>query len=371
MAGAQGLGQSIQHVVFAGAQMLHGWVYQSSLQPVQANALALQLANANPGAKIWVVGPVGSGGYFTVAGHQRVPGPYMVVADPSLSISGSGGSGLGGGGTGGMGGTGSGPAGAQVAGAAVQAGMPSYTGGGARVAQQAVNNSIVMQQRDDSFLGLDTFTPKEKLGAGYSPDTNNWDGFTKIGSRCLRRGTAKFEDDHASMGLNSALKGLSLSFIPNDSSDQLQMMATFADAAIGATRAAQATVLKVVQTAPLWGQIRTLAGVKGPQLTLTDQTGQILRVNYDYTNVFNSAHAGVMKNNVQQVIVRYALTGYPRDVDGNDYVNSVVLRNRVSWDGTATNIDTGALTAAQYFVTAWGVSIAGYSEPTYATKTLA
>jgi hypothetical protein len=278
-----------------------------------------------------------------------------------------------------QGGSGGGAAAGQAA-AAVQAGMPTYTGGGASFGIGGVNESIIMQQRDDEFLGVDTFTPEEKLAAGYSPDAINWDGFSRIGSRCVRRGSAKLEDDHASLSKNSALRGISLALIPNGTEDQLQLLYSFADNDIGSVRSSVATDITVVTTAPRWGRPTTLKGWQGPKIALSDQGSQVLRVTSDYTNVFNnSTQKGYRANSVIGITVRYSVVGYPRDIDGYDYLKdqgtpSAALRDnldRSAWTGASRDDDSATLTAGLYYVTAWAISREGISEPSFATLTLA
>ena len=308
----------------------------------------------------------------------KLPGySAWIVSAPGVMQQAISMTGASGGATGGtQGGSGGGSA-AGVAAAAVQAGMPSYTGGGAAFGIGGVNESIILQQRDDEFLGVDTFTPEEKLAPGYSPDAVNWDGFARIGSRCVRRGSAKFEDDHSSLSKNSALRGVSLALIPNGTEDQLQMLYSFADADIGATRASVATDITVVTTAPRWGRPTTLKGWKGPKITLSDQGSQVLRVTSDYTNVFsNTTQKGFRANSVVGITVRYSVVGYPRDIDGFDYLHdqgtdSTALVDRAAWTGASRNDDSSTLTAALYYVTAYAITREGISEPSFATLTLA
>ena len=251
--------------------------------------------------------------------------------------------------------------------------MPGYTGGGPTFSIGAVNTQAILQQRDDEFLGVDTFTPAEKLAAGYSPFAVNWDGFARIGSRCVRRGCAKLGDDHSTLSKNSALRGLSLALIPNGTDDQLELLYTFADNDIGSTRSSVATDFTVVTTTPLWGRPVTLKGWPGPKMALSDNGSQELQVVTDYTNLFsNSTQKGQRANSVVALTIRYSLTDYPRDIDGYDYVASTALTgvDRDAWTG-ASRTDTQTLTAAQYFLTAWAITREGVSEPSFASLTLA
>lgn len=234
---------------------------------------------------------------------------------------------------------------------------------------------MILQVREDSFEGIDTFTPQEKLGAGLSPDSNNWDGFNKIGSRCVRKGTAKLEDDHDSLSVNAALFGLSLSLIPNDTPNQLQMMYSFADAAIGATRAAVATELKVVLTSPQWGHTATLKGWQGPTLAVIDAGLQVAQVTYSYpNNVGVTGKLGVRANSVEQIIIRWSIQDYPRDVDGFDLVNSTAIAavDRTEWHGlSAAESVPSQTTGDTIYIAAWAVSREGYSERSTASITVA
>lgn len=315
----------------------------------------------------------------TRGSHGGSNKPMYALVDPARWNGGA----AGGAGTGGtMGGTGGGGA-AGAAAAAVQAGMPSYTGGGPSFSIGGVNESIILQQRDDEFLGVDTLTPPEKLAAGYSPYAVNWDGFARIGSRCVRRGTAKLEDDHASLSKHADLRGVSLALIPNGTADQLQLLYSFADNDIGSTRTSQATDITVVTTAPRWGRPTTLKGWQGPKLAATDAGGQVLQVVADYTNVFNnSTQRGYRANSVVALTIRRSTDGYPRDIDGFDYLHDqgtpstpvtdsspTLEYDRAPWKGESVTI-TETLTATTYYLTAWAVSREGISEPSFARVTL-
>lgn len=75
--------------------------------------------------------------------------------------------------------------------AATQAGQPAYTGGGQGFKIGAVDNRLVLSERADEFEGVDAYTPPHKLPLSKSPNATNWNALEVVGSRCVRRGTAK------------------------------------------------------------------------------------------------------------------------------------------------------------------------------------
>jgi hypothetical protein len=79
--------------------------------------------------------------------------------------------------------------------AATQAGLPGFTGGGPRFQVGAQDVRALLPQRLGDFQGLDSFTPPNKIGGDFTPDSLNWDDIRRIGSRCSRAGTAKLTED--------------------------------------------------------------------------------------------------------------------------------------------------------------------------------
>lgn len=93
------------------------------------------------------------------------------------------------------GGSGGGSAAGAGAPGAVQAGGVGVGQGGVRFQTAAANVTSFAPERSGNFFGLDSFTPPDKLGPDYVPYETNWDDLSKLGSRCVRRGTAKLGDD--------------------------------------------------------------------------------------------------------------------------------------------------------------------------------
>lgn len=122
-------------------------------------------------------------------------GPTVVVSDPSLrddyfqqQTSGGGGK------RGGQPGAGGGGLGGAQAMAAMNANQPQITGGAQGFQVGATQPSIVLPVRQDEWRGIDSVTPDNRLG-DFSPRAQNWDSFGKIGSRCIRRGIGKLDED--------------------------------------------------------------------------------------------------------------------------------------------------------------------------------
>lgn len=302
-----------------------------------------------------------------------------IVAPPDVYASivqGSAGGGASGGGAG-AGGTGT--AGGALA--AVQH-QPAYTGGGAYFPGGAVENRVAgLSERDDEWLGLDTLTPDERLATGRSPNAVNWDDIRRIGSRCVRSGTAKLDDDRDTVTISSSsisadYRGLSLAAMPGSGDNQNKLLICFADNSIGSTRTAQVTTMHLCATSLRWGKPLNLTGWPGPKLALSDQTGNVLRVTYDYTNVFSTANDGLRKASVKGIIIRYSLLGYPLDRDGLDNRNDypTPLRDRTAWGGESATVDTTATAAfsgQRVYVSAWAFGVEGFSEPSHASLTMA
>jgi hypothetical protein len=287
------------------------------------------------------------------------------------------------------GGTGSGArsggAGGQAL-AAVQANLPQYTGGGQGFQIGAQSTSVLVPPRQDDWKGLDSYNPDNKITGDYSPRSINFDGFARIGSRCVRRGVAKCTDDLRTVRtgggavLNSDYRGLSL--VPvhasrGDVGDQIILCYHDKDVEIGSAPGANvATSYHLCTIGPHWGKTRNMSGMPGPSFALSDQTGGVMRVTVDYVG-FSSAIAGLKKQSITAISIRYngpysgATPRFPQDIDGNDGTGSVSFKDRFAWIGTNTSYDTSALTLGKYWVTCWAIGIEGISEPTFASLTLA
>lgn len=260
--------------------------------------------------------------------------------------------------------------------------QPAYTGGGAYFPGGAVENRVAgLSERDDEWLGLDTLTPDERLATGRSPNAVNWDDIRRIGSRCVRSGTAKLDDDRDTVTISSSsisadYRGLSLAAMPGSGDNQNKLLICFADNSIGSTRTAHVTTMHLCATSLRWGKPLNLTGWPGPKLALSDQTGNVLRVTYDYTNVFSAANDGLRKASVKGIIIRYSLLGYPLDRDGLDNRNDypTPLRDRTAWGGESATVDTTATAAfsgQRVYVSAWAFGVEGFSEPSHASLTMA
>lgn len=277
---------------------------------------------------------------------------------------------------------------------ATMANQPQITGGGQGFSIGATQVGVTLPQRSDEFLGIDSLTPDNKLSVNHAPRSVNWDGFRRIGSRCVRAGIAKLAEDRDTMtasgggSLSSEYRGLCIFSLPASGAqdDKLLVGLVDKDVEIGVAPGGSnsQTSLHIVTGDPRWGRPRDLTGVPGPTVTLSDQTGGVLRVNVVYTNVFPTAREELMKQTVKAVIIRYAgpFSGatprYPLDPDGAttdgsaDGTESTSFKTRSqAFDGTSTNFDTSALALGKWWVTVWCVSLEGISEPTFASKTLA
>lgn len=269
--------------------------------------------------------------------------------------------------------------------AAVQAGLPAYTGGGQSFSIGAANVQELLTQRDDEFRGVESYTPPEKLGQGFSPDAVNWDGFARVGSRCIRRGVAKLEMDRdvatiSAVPIAAAYRGLSIAAIPCNSGKGDEILLAFADSDIGVVRAVEPITLHVVSCEPRWGRPHTLINTPGPKLALSQVAGPKVRVTTDYTNVFDATNQlGLRANSVVGLIIRYSgpttTESFPLDMDGYDHLEgtttaSVALVERSSWAGASRVDDTAVLAVGKYWVTAWAITREGYSDPSFATLTV-
>lgn len=287
---------------------------------------------------------------------------------------------------GGSGGTSSTPG--QAAGA-IAANVPAFTGGGQGSPVGAVQVGVALGEREGAFRGVDTYNPDEKISPDTSPDSFNWDSFSRIGSLCKRMGTARIKEDRdvvtttGGAALNASAVGVSICPIqlsdPSDSNANATSacLMSFSDAAIG-TSSANHTA-HVVEPTPLSGEAATLIGAPGPDVTLTDLTGHQLRVNVSYETLM--PYAGQRENSIEGVTIAYSTTGYPRDPDGKDArlatgtraAKTITFHKQrdTSWHGASTNFDiTSGLAAGKYYVTVWGHTREGTTEPTYRSLTI-
>lgn len=319
---------------------------------------------------------------YTYAGQLQ----WFVAPEWALAVVDAGGSPQPGGGGGGGGAGGGGSAGGTGSAlAAVQAGLPAYTGGGPSFSIGPANIQELLSQRDDEFRGMDSFTPPEKLSPGFAADCVNWDGFARVGSRCVRRGVAKLQEDRDSVTISASpidasYRGLSIAAIPCGSGKGDEVLLAFADSEIGTVRTAQPITLHAVSSEPRWGRPATLLDVPGPLIALTQIAGPKVRVSSSYTNVFDATNQlGLRANSVVGLIIRYSgpttTESYPLDMDGHDHMEgttlaSTALANRVSWKGESRTDDTAVLAVGKYWVTAWAFTREGYSQPSYASLTV-
>lgn len=319
------------------------------------------------------------------------------VAQDIMSQAGMGG-GAGGGGGGPTGGQGA-PGGSALA--AVQVGLAQPTGGGQGFRIGANTVGLIVPVREDEWLGVNTLLPANKLNGKYSPRAVNWDGFRGYGSRCLRSGIAKLTDDietvvdSGASPLSSEYRGFGLAVLPGSGENENQLLLAFADKDVDigeAPSANAATSYHICQVGPRWGRPRNLQGLPGPTITLSDQGSQVLRLNAIYDHIAAAA-VGLRKQSVVAISARVvgplagATPRYPLDLDGGDGAqddNGVAAfkfndgsndLDRLAWEGASTNYDMdlsgAAYGAGKYWVTVWAMSLDGYSEPSYASLTIA
>lgn len=368
-------GKDVRHVLGAALSNTGDVIYPGG-NPTEASRRAIQFNNDADDAGVTIPSP----GILVVQTNAGSLGPYHVVVRAGTVAKVRQAQAAGGGGAGG----GTMSSGAGAAAAAVQAGMPAFTGGGPSFSIGAANVRALLAERADAFMGVDTLTPEQRLDAGYSPDSINWDGFTKIGSRCVRRGCAKMLEDRDNVTIGGSpisadYRGLSIATVLRGGAYGDAMLLAFADNEIGQTRTAQVTTLHLVQNYILWGRPTTLKGWAGPKMALSQIAGPKVRVTTDYTSVFAAATAGMRNNSVIGLVVRYsgptATESYPLDIDGYDHLEntttaSTALVNRASWLGASRVDDTAVLAVGKYWFTAWAISREGYSEPAFASLTV-
>jgi hypothetical protein len=286
------------------------------------------------------------------------------------------------GGTGGGAAAGSPGGGSASALAAVQANQPMFTGGAESVEPETVDNNVRLTERGVRFEGLDTFTPDEKLPSNKSPHLINWNSIERAGSYCARRGTGRVIDDittckdSGNADITATHKGLSIVPIPlNDPSDLNAQHTTALLLAFTATEPGVAGAVNVCGVEPFvaYGAPESLRGYPGPALVLSNPVAGTLRVaaNYVSSGARFNARSGLAKGFVKGISIAYSLQRYPRDVDKRDERDGktvVLVQDRASWDGSATNFDiTGLTVAGRYFVSVWAHSLEGTSEPSLAS----
>lgn len=175
------------------------------------------------------------------------------------------------------------------------------------------------------------------------------------------------------MALDTDMRGISLVGLPAfDESGSGAILLTFADAEIGITPT-KGSSCHVVSTDMLWGEPMTFQGVRGPALTLSEPVAGTVRVAPTYTGVFNN---GVARTSIVALSILYSYDGYPRDIDAKDNRTGKTVtidQNRVSWDGQSQNFDivTGQASGTRVYVTVWGLTRMGTSEPAHASLEIA
>lgn len=193
--------------------------------------------------------------------------------------------------------------------------------------------------------------------------------------------------------INSDYRGLSLLPLPQSRphNDKLLICMSDTDVDIGTnTSGQQPTFLSIITPAPRWARPKNLNGCPGPTITLSDQGSQVLRVTAVYTNLFPAANAEFMESSVIGIIIRIvgpvagATPRFPLDPDdsspngdgtGSVFFNDGSEVNRRAWKGSSTTFDmdlSGAgYGAGKYWVTVWGISRDGISDPSKGSLTIA
>lgn len=279
--------------------------------------------------------------------------------------------------------------------AATAANQPQITGGGQGSDVGATHVAFDLPRSDDDWKGLDSYSPDNKLGQGYSPRTINWDSLRRIGARSIRAGLGKLSEDRdtvtASGGgsISSEYRGLSILPIPASglSNDSLLIVFSDKDVDLGSAPGGSnsQTSFHLMTADVRYGRPRNLTGMPGPTLSLSDQTSQVLRVTAIYDHI-PAAQAELREHTVKAITIRFygpqsgATPYWPLDIDGNDGTESILLNtgtavDRRTWDGSSTNYDMdlsgSSYGAGKYWVAAWAVSADGISEPSFASITLA
>ena len=330
----------------------------------------------------FVVGKGTATGYGTSPTFYRRDfqpgGDFYFMVPQGGAISGGGGGSGGGGSSGG----GAGPSVAQTT--AVNANQPQITGGGAGFSIGAVENATVLTAWPGEWEGLDTNAPDTKMPESLSPEATNWNGLERFGSRCVRRGVAKFSEDRSTITISASpihanYRGVSI--VPFANADYMLLCMADNDGTIGAALSAQPLSLWVLPTFPVWGRPVDLRTYPGPKLTLTEPAAGTIRVTYDYTNVWSSV--ALQKISCKSVTIRYN-TGsgdvtFPIELDtitDDDTVGrraGTAAKDRTSWDGTSATVDivTGLSPGGVCYVSAWAHGLLGTSERSVAARAIA
>ena len=304
---------------------------------------------------------------------------YFMVAQQ-----GSGGGATGGGAVGGSGGGTGSLGGAPTA---VNANVATPTGGGAGFSIGAVENSTALSAWPGEWEGVDTLGPDTKLPESLSPEAINWNAIEKFGARCVRRGMMKMSEDRSSVTISAspiaaAYRGVSI--VPLANADYMLMCMADNDGTIGAAVTSEPISLWVLTTFPLWGRPVDLRQYPGPKLVLTEPSTKVIRVTYDYSNVWSSV--ALQKISVKSVSIRYnagTTAGYvtfpieldtTADDDTTGRRSGTAAKNRASWDGTSATVDidlsaTGT-TGDIVYVSAWAHGLLGTSERSTAARAI-
>lgn len=295
--------------------------------------------------------------------------------------SGGGGSTPGGGGGGGAA-AGAGPSAGAVT--AVNAHQAQPTGGGAGFSIGAVENSTVISAWPGEWEGIDTTSPEEKMPDSLSPEANNWNGLERFGSRCVRRGMAKMSEDRSTVTISASpihadYRGVSIMPL---APDYMLLCMADNDGTVGATLTVQPISLWVLSTFPLWGKPVDLRTYPGPKLTLTEPSTKVIRVTYDYSNVWSTV--AMQKISVKSVTIRYNFGAgdvtHPIELDtitDDDTTGrraGTAAKDRATWNGTSATVDidlsASGTTGQTVYVSAWAHGLLGTSERSVAARIL-
>lgn len=303
---------------------------------------------------------------------------YFMVPQPGSA----GGAGGGGGSAGSA--PGAGPSAGAVS--AVNAHQAMPTGGGAGFSIGAVENSTVISAWPGEWEGIDTTSPEEKMPEALSPEATNWNALERFGSRCVRRGVAKMSEDRETITISASpihadYRGVSIMPL---APDYMLLCMADNDGTIGAALSAQPISLWVLSTFPMWGRPVDLRTYPGPKLTLTEPSTKVIRVTYDYSNVWSTV--AMQKISCKSVTIRYnsgAVSGavtYPIELDtiADDDTNGrragTAAKDRATWDGTSATVDidlsASGTTGDIVYVSAWAHSLLGTSERSVAARAI-
>lgn len=175
----------------------------------------------------------------------------------------------------------------------------------------------------------------------------------------------------AHSALDSNYEGLSIARIPGNGSGSDQLLLCFADNDIGSTPTFWPTSLHVITPVPHWGLPMPIIGCPGPTLSLAEIAGPKVRATVEH----EWPGAGQRNNTVRQIVVRYSLKTFPQDIDGRDNTESEAFASadRAAWIGTSTTKDTTETFSSTnvVYVSAWTVTLEGWSKPSHKRITIA